>query len=106
MFRVVKQAFLNIFLNSIQSMPNGGRLEVSTSRQGDKVDVLIKDSGCGIQDKDIPKVFDPFFSTRESGTGLGLSIVHGIIQKHGGKIEIKSKAGAGTSVSVALKSRN
>ena len=101
----LKQAFLNLFLNSIQAMPDGGILTVSTSLTTDfRLLTTITDSGEGIPEADLKRVFDPFFTTREDGTGLGLSIVHGIITKHGGKLEIKSRPGEGTTVSVILRS--
>lgn len=102
----LKQVFLNILLNSIQAMPVGGKLTVATFQKNDRIEIQITDSGPGIDEKDINKIFDPFFTTKENGTGLGLSIAHGIIQKHGGKIKIKSEAGQGTTVSVTLKSRS
>ena len=110
----LKQAFLNLFLNSIQAMPVGGTLTVTTSLTpdsptsptGGRLLTTITDTGEGIPEEDLKRVFDPFFTTREDGTGLGLSIVHGIITKHGGKLEIKSRPGEGTTVSVILKSQN
>ena len=101
----LKQAFLNIFLNSIQAMPSGGVLTISTSHNHDSLLITVSDTGTGISHEQLSHVFDPFFTTKESGTGLGLSIVHGIITKHGGKIDIQSKEGEGTTVSVTLKNR-
>jgi len=140
----MKQAFLNIFLNSIQAMPGGGVLVVSlqgskktviarsakrneaiSDRSGiasprprfllsqessgdhvrnDGIVISISDTGPGIPKEHLAHIFDPFFTTKESGTGLGLSIVHGIITKHGGKIEAKSEKGKGTEISVMLPS--
>ncbi len=98
----LRQAFLNLFLNSIQAMPDGGTLTVSIS---DSM-IIISDTGVGIPKENISHLFDPFFTTKEEGTGLGLSIVHSIISKHGGKMEVKSKLGAGTEISVILKNRS
>jgi len=101
----LRQAFLNLFLNSIQSMRDGGKLHVSAhSDQGGTTQISITDTGCGMTKEQAQHAFDPFFTTKEDGTGLGLAIVHSIIAKHGGKIEIKSKVGEGTTVSVFLKS--
>ena len=86
----LKQAFLNLFLNSIQAMPGGGTLKVSTSVNTNALVISIQDTGPGIPKEQIPHIFDPFFTTKEGGTGLGLSIVHGIVTKHGGKIEVES----------------
>ncbi len=89
----LKQAFLNIFINSIQAMPNGGMLSVGTSLLSTDSCLLItiSDTGSGIPKDQLEHIFDPFFSTKEDGTGLGLSIVHGIITKHGGEIEVGSE---------------
>ncbi len=101
----LKQAFLNLFLNAIQSMRDGGKLHVSVrTEQGGKTRISISDTGSGMTPDQIQHAFDPFFTTKEDGTGLGLAIVHSIITKHGGKIEIKSEVGKGTTVSVFLKS--
>ncbi|MBU2541842.1 MAG: hypothetical protein KJ593_08085 [Candidatus Omnitrophica bacterium] len=99
----LKQAFLNIFLNSIEAMLNGGVLTVSTNQQNSKLAVIIKDTGKGIPEKDLPHIFDPFFTTSDKGTGLGLLITHGIIKEHGGKIEIKSRVVVGSKVKITLK---
>ncbi len=100
----LKQAFLNIFLNSIQAMPNGGILTISTSLSSDlRLLTSVTDTGCGISKEQLPHIFDPFFTTKESGTGLGLSIVHGIIKEHGGKIEVLSKANEWTEIKISLR---
>ncbi len=103
----LKQAFLNIFLNSIQAMSEGGllRVGVSSPKEG-SCRISVTDSGLGIPKEQLGHIFDPFFTTRESGTGLGLSIVHGIISKHGGTIEAHSEAGQGATISVVLRSRS
>jgi len=102
----LKQVFLNIFLNSIQAMSNGGDLTISTSHNHDSLLITVSDTGAGISREQLSHVFDPFFTTKESGTGLGLSIVHGIITKHGGKIQIESAENKGTTVSVTLKNQS
>jgi signal transduction histidine kinase len=102
----LKQAFLNLFLNSIQAMPGGGTLTVKTTLTGNnRLLVAISDTGTGIPKESLPHIFDPFYTTKESGTGLGLSIVHGIVLKHKGKIRVESGSG-GTTISVALKSQS
>ncbi|MEW6008883.1 MAG: ATP-binding protein [Candidatus Omnitrophota bacterium] len=98
----LKQAFLNIILNAIEVMPNGGILTVSTDQLDDELSIAIKDTGKGISEKDLPHIFDPFFSTSEKGTGLGLSITHGIIKEHNGRIEVKSKVGLGSEFRIIL----
>ena len=99
-------------------MPKGGTLKVITKKaspNGDKgkaeegyVRVIIKDTGCGIAEEHLSKVFDPFFSTKDDGerTGLGLSVSYGIIEEHGGTITIDSRVNGGTTVNVWLPQRN
>ena len=108
----LQQVFLNILLNSIQSMPEGGRLGLRTTladgtgRRGARDGVLIEisDTGIGIESKYLDKIFDPFFTTKGwgDGTGLGLSISYGIIREHGGSIDVKSRPGEGTTVRTVL----
>ncbi len=98
----LKQAFLNVCINSAQSLNAKGRMEVSVSRDGNTAKVVIKDNGCGIREDVIGKIFEPFFTTREKGTGLGLSIVTRILDEHRGSIKVESEEGKGTSVFVEL----
>jgi two-component system NtrC family sensor kinase len=102
------QVFLNLLLNAIEAMPQGGTLTISSaikvnpdSRQ-EFLQLIIKDTGHGIPDKDRPYLFDPFFTTKAGGTGLGLSIVYSIIQKHNGRIEVESELGKGSSFILSL----
>jgi len=89
----IKQVILNLILNAIQAMPQGGQLELKGQASEDHqwIQLSIQDSGTGILPEDMNKLFDPFFSTREGGIGLGLSIAHRIIDQHHGKIEVESK---------------
>jgi two-component system NtrC family sensor kinase len=103
--RNLQQVFLNLFLNSIQAMPDGGRLTVRAAAQEDhRLRVDVSDTGVGIPPENLSKVFDPFFTTKEpgQGTGLGLSVSYGIIEKHRGKITVDSKVGEGTTFSIFL----
>ena len=100
----MKQAMLNLLLNAIQAMPQGGQLTLSgrNSKEGQWIHLSIEDSGMGISPEDIDKLFDPFFSTKEGGVGLGLSITHRIIDQHHGKIEVESIPEKGTIFTVWL----
>jgi two-component system sensor histidine kinase HydH len=100
----MKQVILNLLMNSIQAMPEGGqfRLEGEVSKDGQWVEFSIRDSGVGIPPEDMDKLFNPFFSTKEGGIGLGLSIAHRIIDQHHGKIEVTSNPNEGTIFTVYL----
>lgn len=104
----LKQVFLNIILNSTQAMPAGGTISLTIRRipaPVDAVEITIGDTGSGIAEENLSRLFDPFYTTKESGTGLGLSISYGIISKHGGEIEIQSTTSGeqkGTTVTIRL----
>ncbi len=99
-----QQVLMNIILNAIQAMPKGGQVQFKTSfLPGDgMVHLTIADTGKGIPEEDLPKVFKPFYSTEAKGAGLGLAIVEKIVQEHGGKVAISSEAEAGTTVEISL----
>jgi PAS domain S-box-containing protein len=98
----LQQVFLNLFLNARDAMPHGGTLRVAT-RNGNGVTVEVSDSGSGIAQEHIQRIYDPFFTTKNTtrdgrrGTGLGLSVTYGIIQEHAGKISVDSRVGEGTT---------
>ncbi len=99
----LKQVFLNLINNAVQSMPNGGTLSISTARIDTSVMVEVSDTGTGIPDNVAQKIFEPFFTTKKDrGTGLGLPISYRIIKKHGGKIEVKKRVDKGTTFRVIL----
>jgi len=98
----LNQVFLNLFLNSIQAMENGGLLKVKTCYENDSIICSITDTGCGIDPQYTSRVFDPYFTTKNNGTGLGLSLSAKIMEEHGGSIEFESSAGKGTIVKVGL----
>jgi signal transduction histidine kinase len=96
------QSFLNIFLNAMQAMPNGGIIKVAIRFNGKAVCINFDDEGQGIADEILEKIWDPFFTTKETGTGLGLGMVKNIIESHGGNIQIANKTEGGTRVTVEL----
>ena len=101
----INQVFLNLITNAAQALKRGrGNITITTRKQGEGVAVDIEDDGTGIPEEVLPKIFDPFFSTKDigKGTGLGLSISYKIIQQHGGRIDVESAAGQGTRFTVYL----
>ncbi len=107
---LLKQAFLNIMLNAVEAMPQGGDLAISTrlSPEGSAggrpewIEIVFDDTGPGIQEEDVGRIFDPFFTTKKDGTGLGLAITHRIIENHHGTIRVVSQRGKGTTFVVTL----
>ncbi|MFC1571307.1 ATP-binding protein [Candidatus Margulisiibacteriota bacterium] len=99
----LSQVFTNLFLNAIQSMPDGGQLNVTTAAVGDaKVAVEIADTGSGIEADKLSHIFDPFYSTKKTGSGLGLAITFRIIKEHRGTIEAESQVGQGAKFKIVL----
>ena len=99
----IRQAIWNLILNAVQAMPEGGILKIETRNDEKKyLEIRISDNGCGIEEKDQDRVFEPFYTTKENGTGLGMAIVNRIVESHMGKIRIKSKSGKGTDCIVLL----
>jgi PAS domain S-box-containing protein len=100
----MSQVFLNLFINAIHAMPDGGTLRVSLEPFDSHVRAVISDTGHGIPKEDLPKIFHPFFTTKEAGkgTGLGLTVVHNIVQEHGGTIAVESEPGKGTTFTITL----
>ena len=112
----IKQVLMNMLVNAQQATEAGGTIHVSTRRmpepvaseQGgepvEMVEIAIKDTGCGISEQDLHRIFDPFFTSKEvgKGTGLGLSVSHGIVKAHGGAIQVRSEVGRGTVFCIHL----
>ncbi|WP_427340057.1 two-component system sensor histidine kinase NtrB [Caloranaerobacter sp. DY30410] len=98
----IKQAFINVIFNSVQAMPEGGYLNISLNIKDGWVKVSFEDNGTGIQRNELEKIFEPFYTTKDTGTGLGLAITHRIIDEHDGYIEVSSKPGTGTKFDIFL----
>lgn len=98
----IKTCLLNLFLNAIQAMPRGGRLTVETYLEDGLISISINDTGVGIAPEDLARVFEPYFTTKETGIGLGLAITRRIVEEHKGRIDIKSEPGKGTTATVQL----
>ncbi len=98
----IEQVLRNMILNAVQAMPEGGTLSIETNSNGPYVEMTVSDTGVGIPEEKLKRVFLPFFTTKTKGTGLGLSVVQKIIENHGGRIEVASTVGEGTSLKVVL----
>lgn len=98
----IHQVIVNLAMNAIQAMTNGGQLTIQTKATGEFVEVNVSDTGCGIAEENMKKLFDPFFTTKAKGVGLGLAVTYGIIEKHKGTIEVKSIINKGTTFTVKL----
>src|SRR5882672_8828220 len=102
---LLNQVWMNLLMNAAQAIGKAdGEVRISTRSEGDQVVATFSDTGCGIVSDNVKRIFDPFFTTKPvgEGTGLGLSISHGIIERHGGKIEVKSVLGQGTTFTIYI----
>ena len=100
----LNQVFMNLLVNAAQAIPDHGQITLRTRSEGDYIRIEISDTGSGIPPEIVKRIFDPFFTTKPvgTGTGLGLSITHGIIRKHGGRIEVESEQEKGTTFRLIL----
>jgi signal transduction histidine kinase len=98
------QVIINLVVNALQAMPGGGKIYISTAKAGDYVSLTVEDTGIGMNEETMEKLFIPFFTTKDvgEGTGLGLAVVHGIITAHDGTIRVSSKIGKGTRFEIRL----
>lgn len=100
--QMLKSAFLNLLVNGLQAMPEGGILKITLSQQNDAAVIVISDTGVGIAEENLDKIFSPFFTTKEKGNGLGLAEVQKVILAHGGSIEVISLTGNGTVFTIKI----
>ncbi len=98
----IQQVFINIILNALQAMTEGGRLDIWARSREEFVEVEFTDTGSGIPESVMDKIFDPLFTTKAKGVGLGLSVCKGILERHGGDIRVESRVGKGTTFTVSL----
>lgn len=100
----INQVFLNLFINAIQAIEDGGTIRINTWTEDEYIYIAVNDSGCGIPAEKIEKIFEPFYTTKEIGvgTGLGLSIVYEIVTRHQGRVDVASKVGIGTTFTLIL----
>jgi hypothetical protein len=99
---MLRRALTNLITNAIQSMPKGGRVTIKITRKGDNALISIEDTGVGIPEENLKRLFQPLFTTKAKGQGLGLPVTKRIVEAHGGKINVKSKVGAGTTFTIEL----
>ncbi|HEQ71417.1 MAG TPA: PAS domain-containing sensor histidine kinase, partial [Spirochaetia bacterium] len=100
--KYIKQAFLNLIQNSVSAMTEGGTLIMETFRKGPDVIVNITDTGKGIPEGIMDKIFEPYFTTKEFGSGLGLTLVYKIVKEHMGEVQVHSREGKGTTFSLSF----
>jgi signal transduction histidine kinase len=100
----LSQVFVNLTLNAVDAMPDGGTLSVSSALMNGSIVIRFADTGSGIPASDLPKIFDPFYTTKEKGTGLGLAVSYSIIKKMNGVITVDSEIGKGTTFTITIPS--
>jgi hypothetical protein len=103
----LQQVVMNLLLNAVDAMPDGGRLTVAAAASGDRVRIEVRDTGTGIPPEHLDRIYDPFFTTkpRGKGTGLGLSVSYGIVKEHAGTLLAESDPGRGSRFTVSLPAR-
>ena len=98
----MKRALLNLIKNAIVAMNHGGELRLQTRFENDSVVINVTDTGVGIPEDLLGKIFEPYYTTRETGTGLGLTVVYKVVKEHGGDLHVDSRPGLGTTFSITL----
>ena len=99
---LIKQALLNVVLNGVQAMPNGGELKVFAGRDGDAIEIRIQDQGQGVPPDIRDKIFNLYFTTKKGGSGIGLAMTYRVMQLHNGSIDFESRNGSGTTFYLRL----
>ncbi|HTL48491.1 MAG TPA: ATP-binding protein [Verrucomicrobiae bacterium] len=102
----MREVFDNLIKNAMEAMPKGGNVSISVTHKGKLAMVRIRDQGMGISDRDLPHIFEAYYTTKKEGSGLGLMVVYNIIAEHGGRIEVETKPGKGTTFAILLPIRN
>ncbi|MFP4483741.1 MAG: two-component system sensor histidine kinase NtrB [Spirochaetota bacterium] len=100
--KYLKQALMNIIKNAIAAMPEGGTLRVWTERRGDEVQLSIADTGVGMSDEVVEKIFEPYFTTKDFGSGIGLTLVYKVVKEHLGEVSVETEEGKGTTFTLSL----
>ena len=100
----IQQSLINLIINAVEATDAGGTISISTvyKPQPETIEVAVSDTGAGISETDLVRIFDPFYTTKDNGNGLGLAITHGIIEQHNGTIEVHSRLGRGTTFTIKL----
>ncbi|MEJ2215575.1 MAG: ATP-binding protein [Gemmatimonadota bacterium] len=99
---LIRQGLVNLLMNAVHASTPGGRVEITSARHGDDVEFQVRDNGRGITPVDLEHIFKPFYTTRHSGTGLGLSITREIVERHGGRIDVETRVGLGSTFTMVL----
>lgn len=100
----IRQALLNLMINALQAMPDGGTITLTTFQENGQVCIRIADTGSGISERDRSNIFNPYFTTKAKGSGLGLTIVRRVVKEQGGEIKVESEVGKGTQFTLCFKS--
>ena len=99
---LMKPALLNVIKNAAAAMSDGGKLTITTGEAGENIRIDIADTGAGISEENLPRIFEPYFSTKKDGTGLGLTVLFKVVQEHNGEVSVKSREGKGTVFTITL----
>ena len=97
-----KQALLNLVQNAMNAMPEGGMLRIQTAQEGGEAVLRVSDTGVGISEENLAKIWEPFFTTKDFGSGLGLTLVFKIVKEHRGEITVRSREGEGAEFVISL----